>query len=226
VWFCTAEVGWITGHSYMVYGPLANGVTSVMYEGALDYPHKGIWWELVDRSGATVFYTAPTAIRACMKWGAEFPNSHELTSLRLLGTVGEPINPKAWLWYQTVIGRGRCPIVDTWWQPETGAIMIRPLPGLTATKPGSATLPLPGISTEVESAIVAHEKVAESAVVAQSDDLTGQSIVAFVTLTGELEGDDRLEAEIREQVAERIGKLAAPSGSSGLTTCPRHARAR
>ena len=295
VWFCTADVGWITGHSYMVYGPLANGVTSVMYEGAPDYPHKGIWWELVDRSGATVFYTAPTAIRACMKWGAEFPNRFELTSLRLLGTVGEPINPKAWLWYHKVIGREGCPIVDTWWQTETGAIMISPLPGLTATKPGSATLPLPGVSAavvspntgrevtegegllvltrplpsmlrtlykdpdryvetyysrfgpttylvgdadrvdgdgyhwilgriddvinvsghrlstaEVESAIVAHGKVAEAAVVAQSDDLSGQAIVAFVTLAGDLEGDERLEAEIREHVAERIGKLARP----------------
>src|SRR6476646_5437907 len=295
VWFCTADVGWITGHSYMVYGPLANGVTSVMYEGAPDYPHKGIWWELVDRSGATVFYTAPTAIRACMKWGAEFPNQFGLTSLRLLGTVGEPINPKAWLWYHKVIGRERCPIVDTWWQTETGAIMISPLPGVTATKPGSATLPLPGVSTavldpitgdevtegegllvltrpvpsmlrtlykdperyvetyfakfgpttylvgdadrvdsdgyhwilgriddvinvaghrlstaEIESAIVAHDKVAEAAVVAQSDDLSGQAIVAFVTLAGDLEGDERLEAEIREHVAERIGKLARP----------------
>jgi acetyl-CoA synthetase len=295
VWFCTADVGWITGHSYMVYGPLANGVTSVMYEGAPDYPHKGIWWEIVDRSGATVFYTAPTAIRACMKWGAENPNRFELTSLRLLGTVGEPINPRAWLWYHKVIGRERCPIVDTWWQTETGAIMISPLPGLTATKPGSATRSLPGVSAavvspdtglevtegqgllvltrplpsmlrtlykdpdryvstyfsrfgpttylvgdadrvdsdgyhwilgriddvinvsghrlstaEVESAIVAHDKVAEAAVVAQSDELTGQAIVAFVTLVGDLEGDERLEAEVRAHVAERIGKLARP----------------
>src|SRR6476659_11233934 len=133
----------------MVYGPLANGVTSGTYEGAPAYPHKGSWWELGDRSGATVFYTAPTAIRACMKWGAEFPNRFELTSLRLLGTVGEPINPKAWLWYHKVIGREGCPIVDTWWQPETGAIMISPLPGVTATKPGSAMTPLPGISAQV-----------------------------------------------------------------------------
>ena len=126
MYWCAADVGWVTGHSYIVYGPLANGVTSVMYEGAPDYPHKGIWWELVDRYRATILYTAPTAIRACMKWGAEFPDRFDLTSLRLLGTVGEPINPKAWLWYHKVIGGERCPIVDTWWQTETGAIMITP----------------------------------------------------------------------------------------------------
>jgi acetyl-CoA synthetase len=295
VYFCSADVGWVTGHSYIVYGPLANGATSVMYEGAPDYPHKGIWWELVERYGITIFYTAPTAIRACMKWGAEHPNAHDLSSLRLLGTVGEPINPKAWLWYHVVIGREHCPIVDTWWQTETGQIMISPLPGLTETKPGSATQPLPGVvadvvdettgesieqgqgllvlkrpwpgmlrtlygdderyvetywsrfgpeiylvgdaairdkdgylwivgriddvinvsghrlsTAEVESAIVAHEKVAEAAVVAQSDELTGQAIVAFVTLQGELEGTPEIEAQIREHVAEHIGKLARP----------------
>ena len=129
VFFCSADVGWVTGHSYIVYGPLANGATSVMYEGAPDYPHKGIWWELCERYGVTIFYTAPTAIRACMKWGPEHPNAHDLSSLRLLGTVGEPINPKAWLWYHVVIGREHCPIVDTWWQTETGQIMISPLPG-------------------------------------------------------------------------------------------------
>ena len=149
VFFCSADVGWMTGHSYIVYGPLANGATSVMYEGAPDYPDKGIWWELVERYGVTIFYTAPTAIRACMKWGAEHPNAHDLSSLRLLGTVGEPINPKAWLWYHVVIGRERCPIVDTWWQTETGQIMISPLPGLTETKPGSATFPLPGVLADV-----------------------------------------------------------------------------
>ena len=149
VFFCSADVGWVTGHSYIVYGPLANGATSVMYEGAPDYPDKGIWWELVERYGVTIFYTAPTAIRACMKWGAEHPNAHDLSSLRLLGTVGEPINPKAWLWYHVVIGRERCPIVDTWWQTETGQIMISPLPGLTETKPGSATFPLPGVLADV-----------------------------------------------------------------------------
>jgi acetyl-CoA synthetase len=295
VYFCTADVGWITGHSYIVYGPLANGATSVMYEGAPDYPHKGIWWELVERHGVTIFYTAPTAIRACMKWGPDYPNAHDLSSLRLLGTVGEPINPKAWLWYHVVIGRECCPIVDTWWQTETGQIMISPLPGLTQTKPGSATLPLPGVvadvvdeatgerveqgqgllvlkrpwpamlrtlygdderyvetyfarfgndtylvgdaairdkdgylwivgriddvinvsghrlsTAEVESAIVAHEKVAEAAVVAQSDELTGQAIVAFVTLQGDHQGSDEIETQIRDHVAAQIGKLARP----------------
>ena len=295
VFFCSADVGWITGHSYIVYGPLANGATSVMYEGAPDYPDKGIWWELVERHGVTIFYTAPTAIRACMKWGAEHPNAHDLSSLRLLGTVGEPINPKAWLWYHVVIGRERCPIVDTWWQTETGQIMISPLPALTETKPGSATFPLPGVladvvdettgesieqgqgllvlkrpwpgmlrtlygdderyvqtywsrfgnatylvgdaairdkdgylwivgriddvinvsghrlsTAEVESAIVAHHNVAEAAVVAQSDELTGQAIVAYVTLQGDLEGTPEIEAQIREHVATQIGKLARP----------------
>jgi acetyl-CoA synthetase len=295
VYFCSADVGWITGHSYIVYGPLANGATSVMYEGAPDYPHKGIWWELVERYGVSIFYTAPTAIRACMKWGAEHPNSHDLSSLRLLGTVGEPINPKAWLWYHVVIGGERCPIVDTWWQTETGQIMISALPAVTECKPGSATHPLPGIvadvvdettgesvevgqgllvlkrpwpamlrtlygdderyvetyfsrfgndtylvgdaairdkdgylwivgriddvinvsghrlsTAEVESAIVAHEKVAEAAVVAQSDELTGQAIVAFVTLQGDLEGTPEIEAQIRAHVAGQIGKLARP----------------
>ena len=295
VFFCSADVGWVTGHSYIVYGPLANGATSVMYEGAPDYPHKGIWWELVARYGVTIFYTAPTAIRACMKWGPEQPNAHDLSSLRLLGSVGEPINPKAWLWYHVVIGRERCPIVDTWWQTETGQIMISPLPGLTETKPGSATHSLPGVvadvvdettgesveqgqgllvlkrpwpgmlrtlyddderyvetywsrfgpetylvgdaairdkdgylwivgriddvinvsghrlsTAEVESAIVAHEKVAEAAVVAQSDELTGQAIVAFVTLQGDLDGTPEIEAQIREHVAAQIGKLARP----------------
>jgi acetyl-CoA synthetase len=294
VYFCSADVGWITGHSYIVYGPLANATTSVMFEGAPDYPHKGIWWELCERLKVTIFYTAPTAIRACMKWGPEHPAAHDLSSLRLLGTVGEPINPKAWLWYHEVIGGGRCPIVDTWWQTETGHIMVTTLPGLLAAKPGSAGVPLPGVSAalrgadgrelaegtgvlvldrpwpgmlrtlfrdderyvdtywarygrgtylvgdaarrdadgylwiigriddvinvsghrlstaEVESAIVSHGKVAEAAVVAKSDELTGQAIVAFVTLGGEIEGDEALEAEIREHVAERIGKLARP----------------
>jgi acetyl-CoA synthetase len=294
VFWCSADVGWVTGHSYIVYGPLANGCTSVMFEGAPDYPAKDIWWEIIERYGVTIFYTAPTAIRACMKWGVEYPNKHDLSSLRLLGTVGEPINPKAWLWYHKVIGRERCPIVDTWWQTETGQIMIAPLPGLVATKPGSATLPLPGISAalvdqdgnemaegtgllvitrpwpgmlrtlygdderyvstyfgrfgpgiylvgdaarrdsdgyfwiigrtddvinvsghrlstaEVESAIVAHDKVAEAACVAEPDPLTGQAIVAFVTLNGDLQGDDRVAAEIRAHVGARIGKLARP----------------
>jgi acetyl-CoA synthetase len=149
VFWCSADVGWVTGHSYIVYGPLMNGMTSVMYEGAPDYPAKDIWWELCERYGVTVFYTAPTAIRACMKWGVEEPNKHDLSKLRLLGTVGEPINPKAWLWYWKVIGGERCPVVDTWWQTETGHIMISPLPGVTSAKPGSATQPLPGIEATV-----------------------------------------------------------------------------
>jgi acetyl-CoA synthetase len=295
VYWCAADVGWVTGHSYIVYGPLANGATSVMWEGAPDYPHKGIWWELVERYGITILYCAPTAIRACMKWGAEWPNKHELSSLRLLGTVGEPINPKAWLWYHKVIGSGRCPIVDTWWQTETGAIMITPLPGITTTKPGSATEPFPGVeaevldestgepvtegqgllvltrpwpsmlrtlykeeerfietyfsrfgketylvgdaarrdsdgylwvigriddvvnvsghrlsTAEVESAIVAHPDVAEAAVIGQHDEDTGQAIVAFVTLQGDLEGDEQTVEGIRATVAERIGKFARP----------------
>ena len=295
VFWCSADVGWVTGHSYIVYGPLCNGATSVMFEGAPDYPHKGIWWELIERYGVTIFYTAPTAIRACMKWGAEQPNAHDLSSLRVLGSVGEPINPKAWLWYHVVVGREHCPIVDTWWQTETGQIMISPLPGQTETKPGSATHALPGVvadvvdettgerveqgqgllvlkrpwpgmlrtlygdddryvetywsrfgpetyvvgdaairdkdgylwivgriddvinvsghrlsTAEVESAIVAHPKVAEAAVVAQSDELTGQAIVAFVTLRSEFEGTSEIEAEIREHVARHIGKLARP----------------
>ena len=295
VYWCAADVGWVTGHSYIVYGPLANGATAVMYEGAPDYPHKGIWWEIIEKYGVTIFYTAPTAIRACIKWGADHPRKFDLSSLRLLGTVGEPINPKAWLWYHKVIGGERRPIVDTWWQTETGCIMITPLPGITATKPGSATTPFPGIkadvvdehegktikegqgllvltrpwpsmlrtlykdddrfvetyfkrfgkevylvgdaarrdkdgyiwvigriddvvnvsghrlsTAEVESAIVAHEAVAEAAVIGQSDELTGQAICAFVTLQGTTEGTEELEAGIRETVAVRIGKFARP----------------
>ncbi len=295
VYFCSADVGWITGHSYIVYGPLMNGCTSVMYEGAPDYPHKGIWWELIERYKATIFYTAPTAIRTCMKWGAELPAAHDLSSLRLLGTVGEPINPKAWLWYHLVIGGERCPIVDTWWQTETGHIMITTLPGAQFAKPGSAGTPLPGIdaavlddggvevargtqgllalrrpwpgilrtlyrdderyrttywekwgadtylvgdasrqdddgyfwvigrvddvlnvsghrmsTAEIESAIVSHPKVAEAAVIGEADEQTGQSVCAFVTLEGDLEGNEDLEAEVREHVAQRIGKLARP----------------
>jgi acetyl-CoA synthetase len=266
-----------------------------MYEGAPDYPHKGVWWELCERYKVTIFYTAPTAIRACIKWGVEHVEKFNLGSLRLLGTVGEPINPKAWLWYYKVVGGERCPIVDTWWQTETGAIMITPLPGIVSTKPGSATLPFPGVAAdvvderegkpiesgqgllvltrpwpsmlrtlykeddrfvetyfsrfgtetylvgdaarkdkdgyfwiigriddvvnvsghrlstaEVESAIVSHQKVAEAAVIGQSDEDTGQAICAFVTLQGELEGSDALIEEIRGHVSERIGKFARP----------------
>ncbi len=295
VFWCSADVGWVTGHSYIVYGPMANGATSVMYEGAPDYPHKGIWWELCEHYKVTIFYTAPTAIRACMKWGVEHVEKFDLSKLRLLGTVGEPINPKAWLWYRTVVGGERCPIVDTWWQTETGAIMITPLPGVIDTKPGSATRPFPGVladvvderegqplaegqgllvlqrpwpsmlrtlykederfietyfsrfgketylvgdaarkdkdgyfwiigriddvvnvsghrlsTAEVESAIVSHQKVAEAAVIGQSDEATGQAICAFVTLQGTVEGDDVLIEDIRGHVAERIGKFARP----------------
>ncbi|HEY3331165.1 MAG TPA: acetate--CoA ligase [Capsulimonadaceae bacterium] len=149
VYWCTADVGWVTGHSYVVYGPLANGATVVMYEGAPDWPHRDRFWALIEKYGVTILYTAPTAIRAFMKWGTEWPEKHDLTSLRLLGSVGEPINPEAWIWYQTFIGGGKCPIVDTWWQTETGSILITPLAGLTPTKPGSATRPFPGISADI-----------------------------------------------------------------------------
>ncbi|HEX3375725.1 MAG TPA: acetate--CoA ligase [Candidatus Acidoferrales bacterium] len=149
VYWCTADIGWVTGHSYIVYGPLANGTTVVMYEGTPDFPDRGRFWELIDRYGVNIFYTAPTAIRTFMRWGQEIPAKYKLSSLRLIGTVGEPINPEAWIWYNETIGHGRCPIVDTWWQTETGGMMISPLPGITATKPGSATKPLPGIVAEV-----------------------------------------------------------------------------
>ncbi|MEJ2678701.1 MAG: acetate--CoA ligase [Gemmatimonadota bacterium] len=149
MYWCTADVGWVTGHSYIVYGPLANGATVLMYEGAPDWPDRGRFWHLVEKYGVTVFYTAPTAIRAFMRWGAQWPETHDLSTLRLLGTVGEPINPEAWMWYHRNIGAERCPIVDTWWQTETGGIMITPLPGATATKPGSATVPFPGVSASV-----------------------------------------------------------------------------
>ncbi len=295
VYWCAADVGWVTGHSYIVYGPLCNGATSVMWEGAPDYPDKGVWWENVERYKVSILYCAPTAIRACIKWGAQWPGKHDLSSLRLLGSVGEPINPKAWLWYHKVIGGERCPIVDTWWQTETGAIMITPLPGITETKPGSATQPFPGVfaevrdestgevieegqgllvltrpwpsmlrtlykeeerfietyfskygsetylvgdaarrdkdgyfwvigriddvvnvsghrlsTAEVESAIVAHADVAEAAVIGQHDEDTGQAIVAFVTLQGDLGGDEQTVEGIRGTVAERIGKFARP----------------
>ncbi len=296
VYWCTADVGWITGHSYMVYGPLINGATQVIYEGTPDTPHKGRVFEIVEKYGVTILYTAPTLIRTWMKWGEEFPNQFNLSTLRLLGSVGEPINPEAWIWYRHVIGGGRCPIVDTWWQTETGAIMISPLPGVTATKPGSAMRPIPGISakvvddngvpvgdghggylildkpwpsmlrgvwgeeerfketywsrfegiyfagdgakldddgaiwllgrvddvmnvsghristTEVESALVSHESVAEAAVVGAADAMTGQGIVAFVILRGgveHLEGD-ALVKQLRDHVAKEIGAIAKP----------------
>jgi len=296
VYWCTADIGWITGHSYVVYGPLINGATQVMYEGTPDTPHKGRIFELVEKYGVTILYTAPTLIRTWMKWGDEFPNAYNLKSLRLLGSVGEPINPEAWMWYRDVIGGNRCPIVDTWWQTETGAIMISPLPGVTATKPGSAMRPLPGISakvvddnaqevgnghggflildepwpsmlrgiwgederykstywsrfenkyfagdgakldtdgaiwllgrvddvmnvsghristTEVESALVSHEAVAEAAVVGAADAMTGQGIVAFVILRGGIPnvGGDELIQQLRNHVSKEIGPIAKP----------------
>jgi acetyl-CoA synthetase len=149
VYWCAADIGWVTGHSYIVYGPLANGATSVMYEGTPDFPDKDRWWSIIEKYGVTILYTAPTAIRTFMKWGTQFPEAHDMSSLRMLGSVGEPINPEAWVWYWEHIGGGRCPVVDTWWQTETGAIMISPLPGATTLKPGSATFPLPGIGAEV-----------------------------------------------------------------------------
>jgi acetyl-CoA synthetase len=149
VYWCTADIGWVTGHSYVVYGPLANGATVMMYEGAPDWPQKDRFWDIIERYGVTIFYTAPTAIRAFMRWGGEWPDRHDLSTLRLLGSVGEPINPEAWVWYHKKIGREHCPIVDTWWQTETGMIMITPLPGITSTTPGSATRPFPGIAAEI-----------------------------------------------------------------------------
>ena len=149
VYWCTADIGWVTGHSYVVFGPLANGATTVMYEGAPNFPDFGRMWSMVERHGVTIFYTAPTAIRAFMKAGREFPDKHNLSTLRLLGTVGEPINPEAWMWYHEAIGHGKCPIVDTWWQTETGMIMITPLPGVTPTKPGTATLPFFGVDAAI-----------------------------------------------------------------------------
>ncbi|HET7516904.1 MAG TPA: acetate--CoA ligase, partial [Actinomycetes bacterium] len=149
VYWCTADIGWVTGHSYIVYGPLANHTTSILYEGAPNFPDKDRWWEIIEKYKVTILYTAPTAIRTFMKWGTDWPEKHDLSSLRLLGSVGEPINPEAWIWYQTNIGGGRCPVVDTWWQTETGHIMITPLPGVTTLKPGSATRPFPGVEAEV-----------------------------------------------------------------------------
>ncbi len=295
VYWCTADVGWITGHSYIVYGPLANGATVMMYEGAPNHPGPDRFWELVSKHKATIFYTAPTAIRAFIKWGDEHPNKHDLSSLRLLGTVGEPINPEAWVWYRDVIGGKQCPIVDTWWQTETGGIMVTPLPGAIAAKPGSCTLPFFGIvpkvlredgseadvnegglfvidrpwpsmlrtvwgdderfkqqyfskfegkyftgdgarrdedgyfwvmgrvddvvnvsghrlgTAEIESALVAHDKVAEAAVVGRPDELTGQALVAFVTLKSGVSPSESLNAALKEQVAKEIGKFARPA---------------
>jgi acetyl-CoA synthetase len=294
VFWCTADVGWVTGHSYIVYGPLANGATEVMYEGTPDTPHQGRWWEIVQKYGVTILYTAPTAIRTCMKWGDDIPAKFDLSSLRVLGSVGEPINPEAWVWYRRTIGGDRTPVVDTWWQTETGGIMISPLPGVITTKPGSAQVPLPGISatvvdddanevpdgaggylvltepwpamlrtiwgddqryldtywsrftgryfagdgakkdddgdiwllgrvddvmlvsghnistTEVESALVSHPKVAEAAVVGATDPMTGQAIVAFVILRGTASEDEVLVEELRAHVGATLGPIAKP----------------
>jgi acetyl-CoA synthetase len=305
VYWCTADIGWVTGHSYVVYGPLASGATQVMYEGTPDTPHQGRWWEIVQKYGVTILYTAPTAIRTCMKWGEDIPAEFDLSSLRVLGSVGESINPEAWVWYRRVIGGDRTPIVDTWWQTETGAIMVSPLPGVTTTKPGSAQTPLPGISadvvddegrpvpnggggylvltepwpsmlrgiwgdperyqetywsrfegryfagdgakkdedgdiwllgrvddvmnvsghrlstTEIESALVSHPKVAEAAVVGASDPTTGQTPCAFVILRGGAEQGDDIAAELRAHVAQEIGPIAKPRQIMVVTELPK-----
>ena len=294
VYWCSADIGWVTGHSYVVYGVLQNGVTTLMYEGAPNFPEMDRFWKIIDEHKVTIFYTAPTAIRAFIKWGDQYLEKYKLDSLRLLGTVGEPINPEAWMWYREKIGKGRCPIVDTWWQTETGAIMIAPIPGAVSTKPGSATRPFFGIvpevvtkegepvpaghggllvirkpwpsmartiynnperyvkgywseipgsyftgdgarvdedgcfwlmgrvddvlnvsghrlgTMEVESALVAHSKVAEAAVVGRPDDLKGQAIAAFVTLESGHQPSKELKDELRAWVAKEIGALARP----------------
>ncbi len=295
VYWCAADIGWITGHSYIVYGPLCNGATSVLYEGTPDYPDKDRWWSIVERYGVTILYTAPTAIRSHMKWGPEHAQRHDLSSLRLLGSVGEPINPEAWVWYREHIGGDRTPIVDTWWQTETGMVLITPLPGVTTLKPGSATRPFPGVvpgvydeqgeevglggggylvlkrpwpamlrgifgddqryrdtywskyedvylagdgaridrdgdywllgriddvmnvsghrisTIEVESALVDHQEVAEAAVCSRADPVTGEAIVAYVTLKGGGEGSVEKLEELRNHVSEKIGPIAKPA---------------
>ncbi|MBO3745824.1 acetate--CoA ligase [Streptosporangiaceae bacterium NEAU-GS5] len=294
IYWCTADIGWVTGHSYIVYGPLANGATSVIYEGTPDTPHRGRFWEIVQKYKVTILYTAPTAIRTFMKWGDDIPAKFDMSSLRVLGSVGEPINPEAYVWYREHIGGERCPVVDTWWQTETGGIMISPLPGVTAAKPGAAMQPLPGIvadvvddqgnsvpdggggflvvrepwpamlrtiwgddqryidtywsrfdgmyfpgdgakrdddgdmwllgrvddvmlisghnisTTEVESALVSHPKVAEAAVVGATDPVTGQAIVAFTILRGTAEESDDIAAELRNHVSKTLGPIAKP----------------
>jgi len=299
IYWCTADVGWITGHSYIVYGPLSNGATTLMFEGVPRPSNLGAFWEIVQKYKVSIFYTAPTAIRAFMKSGREIPDKYNLESLRLLGTVGEPINPEAWMWYKEVIGKNKCPIVDTWWQTETGGVMISPLPGVVATKPGSATFPLPGIEVEIvdkngdkvkeneggyliikkpwpgmmrtihgnsqryldsywefisckdednvyfagdgaridndgyiwimgrvddvisvsghrlgtmeiESALVSHKSVAESAVVGKKDDLKGEVIVAFVSLEKDVNGSSELVEDLKQHVVNEIGIIAKP----------------
>jgi acetyl-CoA synthetase len=294
VYWCTADVGWVTGHSYVVYGPLLNGATVMLYEGAPNWPEVDRFWQIVDRHQVSIFYTAPTAIRAFMKWGTDAVRKHSLASLRMLGTVGEPINPEAWMWYHREIGHERCPIADTWWQTETGSIMVAPIPGAVATKPGSATLPFFGIApeivtkegdpvpaghggllvvrkpwpamartifgdaeryknaywseipgsyftgdgarcdadgylwlmgrvddvlnisghrlgtAEIESALVAHPKVAEAAVVGRPDEMKGEGIVVFVSLHDGAEVTPTLKDELKKHVAKEIGALARP----------------
>ena len=294
VYWCAADIGWVTGHSYIVFGSLANAVSGVMYEGTPDFPDKDRWWSIIEQYKVSILYCAPTAIRTFMKWGSEYVQKHDLRSLRLLGSVGEPINPEAWLWYQQNIGGGRCPIVDTWWMTETGMILISPLPGITTTKPGSATFPFPGVTadvvdeegksvplgqagylvitrpwpamlrgiykddkryrdtywskypgryfagdgakrdtdgyfwlmgrvddvmkvsghristTEVESALVSHPKVAEAAVIGRDDPVTTQAIFAFVTLRGGNDSSEALSKELREHVVSKIGSIARP----------------
>jgi acetyl-CoA synthetase len=294
IYWCTADVGWVTGHSYVVYGPLANGATTFMYEGAPNWPEPDRFWRIIEQNKINVLYTAPTAIRAFIRWGDEWVKNRDLSSLRLLGTVGEPINPEAWMWYHKTIGGGRCPVVDTWWQTETGAIMITPLPGAIPTKPGSATLPFFGVdaavvdphgkevganvggkliirrpwpsmlrtiygdkeryreqywseyegsyltgdgarrdedgyfwivgriddvlnvaghrlgTSEIESALVSHAKVAEAAVVGRADELKGQAVVAFVTLKTGIDASNDLKSELREHVGIHIGSIAKP----------------
>jgi len=303
--WCTADIGWVTGHSYIVYGPLQNGATSLMYEGAPNFPEPDRFWAIIARHKVNVFYTAPTAIRTFIKWGDDWPKKHDMSSLRLLGTVGEPINPEAWMWYRETIGGSRCPIVDTWWQTETGHIMLTPIPGAIATKPGSATRPFPGVvpevvtmdgkpvpdgsggflvlkrpwpgmlrtvygdpdryvknywsqipgmyftgdgarkdkdgyywimgrvddvlnvsghrlsTMEVESALVAHDAVAEAAVVGRPDELKGQAISAFVTLEQGRQPTNELKEELRKWVAKEIGALAKPDDIRFTDTLPK-----
>jgi acetyl-CoA synthetase len=294
IYWCTADVGWVTGHSYVIYGPLANGATTFMYEGAPNWPEPDRFWRIIEQNKINILYTAPTAIRAFIRWGDQWVKKHDLSSLRLLGTVGEPINPETWMWYHKTIGGGRCPVVDTWWQTETGAIMITPLPGAIATKPGSATLPFFGVdaavvdsngeevganvggkliirrpwpsmlrtiygdkerykkqywseypgnyltgdgarrdeddyfwivgriddvlnvaghrlgTSEIESALVSHARVAEAAVVGRPDELKGQGVVAFVTLKAGVTASNDLKSELREHVRIHIGAIAKP----------------
>jgi acetyl-CoA synthetase len=294
LYWCTADVGWVTGHSYVIYGPLAAGATTFMYEGAPNWPEPDRFWKIIEENRVTILYTAPTAIRAFIRWGDEWVTKHDLSSLRLLGSVGEPINPEAWMWYHKTVGGGRCPVVDTWWQTETGAIMITPLPGAIPTKPGSATRPFFGVdaavvdvngaevganvggkliirkpwpsmlrtiygdkeryrkqywsefpgnyltgdgarrdkdgyfwivgriddvlnvaghrlgTSEIESALVSHPKVAEAAVVGRPDEMKGQAVVAFVTLKGESEARPELKRELRDHVGAQIGAIAKP----------------